>query len=70
MLDICTAVGVISVPKRSTLETPRRELSEDVSFGNATLLIVEQSSLEKRPREVWSYTGRIRYEHSDYLAYY
>ena len=34
--------------KRSTLETSRQELSEDVSFGIGTLLVVEQSSLENR----------------------
>ena len=28
-------------------ETSRRELSEDASFGIGTLLVVEQSSLEK-----------------------
>ena len=41
-------VGIASVPARSALETTsRRELSEDASFGIGTLLVVEQSSLEK-----------------------
>ena len=41
------------MPKRSALETSRRELSEDVSFGigTGTLLVVQQSSLENRPYE-------------------
>ena len=51
MLDIST-VGIVSVPKKSALETSRRELSEDVSFGIGTLLGVEQSSLKNRPRGV------------------
>ena len=38
--------------KRSALETSRRELSEVVSFGIDTLLVVEQSSFENRPRGV------------------
>ena len=45
MLDVST-VGIVSVPNRSVLETSRRELLEDVSFGVGTLLVVEQSSLE------------------------
>ena len=47
MVDIST-VEIVPVPKRSTLETYRRELSEHVSFGigTGTLLVVEQSSLE------------------------
>ena len=49
MLDISTA-GIVSVPKRSALETSRRELSEDVSVGIGTLLVVEQSGLEKGRR--------------------
>ena len=32
------------------LEISRRELSEDVWFGIGTLLVVEQSSVENRPR--------------------
>ena len=51
MLDTST-VGILPAPKRSALETPRRQLSEDVSFGNGTLLVVEQSSLENRPSGV------------------
>ena len=42
MLDISTA-GIVPVPERSALESPRRELSEDVSFGLRTVLVVEQS---------------------------
>ena len=49
MLDIST-VGTVSVPKRPALEASRRELSENVSFGISTLLVVEQSILENRPR--------------------
>ena len=52
MVDIST-VGIVPVPKGSTLETRRRELSEDVWFGIGTvgtLLVVEQSTLENRPR--------------------
>ena len=53
MVDIST-VGMVSVPKSSALETYRRELSDDVSFGvgTGTLLVVEESSLEKRPTGV------------------
>ena len=56
MVDIST-VGIVSVPKRSALETSCRELSEDVSFGigTGTLLVVEQSRLEKPPK------GRVTY---------
>ena len=56
MLDIFT-VELVSVLKMSALETPTRELSEDVLFGIGTigtigtLLVVEQSSLENRPGE-------------------
>ena len=52
MVDISTAgtVGTMSGPKKwSALETSRGELSEEVSFGIGTLLIVEQSGLENRP---------------------
>ena len=49
MLDIST-VGIVPVPETSALETFRRVLSEHVSFGIGTLLVVEQSSLETRPR--------------------
>ena len=55
MLDIFT-VELVSVLKMSALETPTRELSEDVLFGIGTigtigtLLVVEQSSLESRLR--------------------
>ena len=41
MLDISTAVGIVPVPKRSALETFWRELSEDVSFGVGTSVVVE-----------------------------
>ena len=44
-LDIST-VEVVSIPKRSRLETSRGQLSEHVSFGIATLLVVDQTSLE------------------------
>ena len=30
MVDVSTAVGIVSMPKRLALETSRRELSEDV----------------------------------------
>ena len=52
MLDIST-VGIVSVQTESALETSRRDLSEAVSFGVGTLLVVEQRmSLEDRPRGV------------------
>ena len=43
----------MSIPKRTALETYRRELSEDASFGIGTLLSVEQSSLGNHPRGGW-----------------
>ena len=49
VVDISAELEVLSVPKRSALESCRRELSEDVSFGIGTLLVVEQSTLENRP---------------------
>ena len=49
-------VGNVSAPKRSALEASRRELSLDVSFGSGTLLVVEQQSLENRPRAAVRYT--------------
>ena len=49
MVDISTAVSIVSGPKRSALEPSRRELSEDVSFGIGTLWIVKQSSLAPPP---------------------
>ena len=51
MLDIFAA-ETVPVPKKSALETSRGGLSEDVSFGIGTLLVVEQSSLENRPKGV------------------
>ena len=56
MLDIST-VGIVSVPKRSALETSRRELAEDVRivWYFRILLVVEQSSVENAP------TGGVRY---------
>ena len=52
VVDIST-VGMVLVPKSWALETSHRVLSENVSFGIGTLLVVEQSSLEnRRPREV------------------
>ena len=49
-LDMSTALGLVPGLKMSASEISRRELSEDVSFGigTGTLLVVEQSSLEKR----------------------
>ena len=44
MLGIST-VEIVPVPKSSALETPRRELSKDVSFRIGTLLVVEQLGL-------------------------
>ena len=61
MVDISTAVGTVTVPKPSALETSRREISEDVSFGVGTLLVVEQSSQENRPRGGWCYIHRRVY---------
>ena len=51
MVDI-SRNGTVPVPKRSTLETSRRELYDNASFGIGTLLVVEQSksSLDYRPR--------------------
>ena len=45
----------VGAKRRTALETSRRELSEDVWFrvgtiGTGALLVVEQSSLENRPR--------------------
>ena len=61
MVDIST-VGIVPVPRRWALETSRRELSGDVSFGIGTLLVVEQSSLKNCPRGVSSssYTGNYQ----------
>ena len=54
MVNFSTAgiVLIVSVPKTSALGTSRGELSENVSFGIGTLLVVEQSSLENRTRGV------------------
>ena len=38
------------MPKRAILERSSRELSLDVSVGVYTLLVVEQSSLERQSR--------------------
>lgn len=51
ILDI-PMVWIVSVPKRSASETSHLELSEDVSVGTGTSLVVEQSPLENRPRGV------------------
>ena len=51
MVDTST-VGILSAPKRWALEASRRELSEYVSFGVGTLLVVKQSTLENRLRGV------------------
>ena len=56
VVDISTAVGIMPVPKWSALETSRRERSEDVPFGLGTLLVVERSTLENRPRGAVIYT--------------
>ena len=54
MVDISTASGTVPVPKGSAVETSRQELSEGVPFGigTDTLLVVERSTLENRPRGV------------------
>ena len=44
------------VPTTSALERSRRELSEDVSFGIGTLLVVEQPTLEPPPQGGVLYT--------------
>ena len=41
-------------------KTSRRQRSKDVSFGIGTLLVVEQSTWEKRPRGVCDAHRRIR----------
>ena len=52
VLDIST-VGIVPVCQEGrVLETCRRELSEDRSFGIGTLLVAEQSTLENGPRGV------------------
>ena len=63
MALISTVRSIVSVPKRmSALETFRRPISEDVSFGVGTLLVFEQSTLENRPRGVCdTYRRRVRY---------
>ena len=58
MHDIST-IEKVSVPNRSALQTFRRELYEDVSFGIGTLLVVEQSGLENHPKGRYIY-HRIR----------
>ena len=50
MLDASTSVGIVPVPKSTALETFRGEALEDASFVIGTLLVVERSSLENRPR--------------------
>ena len=64
MVDIPT-VGIVSVPRRSALETSRRELSEAVSFGIGTFLVVEQSSLEKTAPRGCDIHRRARYAHHE-----
>ena len=49
MVDIST-VGIVSETKRLALEASIGELSADESFGIGTLLGVDQSTLENRPR--------------------
>ena len=48
MVDISTG-GTVSVPNGSALETSRRELSEGVSFGIGTRLLVEQWAWKTAP---------------------
>ena len=48
MVDIST----VGSRAGTALEMSRRELSRDVPFGVGTLLVVEQSNLENRPRGV------------------
>ena len=48
MVDIST-VGIVSVPKRSSLETAITESFGDISLGIDAALVVEQSSLENNP---------------------
>ena len=62
MVDI-PAVGIVSVSKRSALETSTRELSEDVSFGIGALLVAEKLSLENRPRGVCDTHRGVRYRY-------
>ena len=47
---ISTAAGIVSVPKRSTLETSRPEFSEHVSFGIDTLFACRAIELGKPPQ--------------------
>ena len=49
MVEIST-VGIVSVPKRSTLGTSRRELSGDVPFGVGALLGWRTIELRKPPQ--------------------
>ena len=57
---ISPQVEIVPVPKRSALETSRRQLSEDrIVRCFDIVLVVEQSSVENRPSGVWhtpSYT--------------
>ena len=49
MVDIST-LGIVPVPKMSASQTCRRELSEDVSFGIGTFLVVVQIEHGKPPQ--------------------
>ena len=52
MALISTVRSIVSVPKRmSALETFRRPISEDVSFGVGTLLVVESNRAWKTATE-------------------
>ena len=46
------SVNSVGAQKLGVGKTCRRELSQDVSFGSSTFVVVEQSSLENRPRGV------------------
>ena len=56
MLVDSSTVRMVSVPTRSALEKFIREVSEDGSFGIGTLLVVEQSTLDKPPQGGVVYT--------------
>ena len=49
MVDIST-VGILLVPKEIGMETSRRGLSEDVSFGIGNLLAVDQIEPSKKKK--------------------
>ena len=74
MFDISTVlivgiVGLVTVPKMSTLETPRRELSECVSFGVSTLYVVEQWSWENPSAGVFYTLHAVVYDVNEELVW-